>query len=462
MKTQGPAKKKAAVLADGERITSDKFRTTPIKSTMRKIRGLPKSAILYKCQASPYWQFRVYLEGKHRKRTTGEESLEKAERAGKLAYAEMLKTVNESEKKAEPTSRRSLEHVASALWAKNEVRIRQNELHKDKNSKDQYVYDRHIKPYFSGYDLKDIDAEAMEGFKAYLADKELSKATQLSYLQLIVSILKEAVAKRYIHAVPPVPKVRLDDETRGYFDPTEYTNLWQTAKSSVDKVYNFIAKDGAVYRKTRITIDCYEVIMFMRNTYIRPTDLAVLKHRHVHNVSKDGVDFIELRHPATKRHKNFMLSTEHAPEHYRKMKERQAAEGHAGPDDFLFMPETTNRTTAMDAIASQFTAVLELSGLRRDAEGKARTLYSLRHTAIVTAIRSGISNQIIASNARTSVNMVERFYGSHVRSSLNMGNAVVNSVKAKRESHARKAEEKATAKAAKQAAKTSTTDSATS
>ena len=183
MKARETANKKADVLADGERLLSDKFRTTPIKSTMRKIKGLPKSAILYKCPASPYWQFRVYLEGKRRKRTTGEENLEKAERAGKLAYADMLKSINEGEKKAEPTSRRSLEQVANSLWAKNEVRIKQQELHKDKNSKDKYVYERHIKPYFSGYDLKDIDADVMEGFKGYLADKELKKATQLQRYQ---------------------------------------------------------------------------------------------------------------------------------------------------------------------------------------------------------------------------------------------------------------------------------------
>ena len=95
----------------------------------------------------------------------------------------MLKSINEGEKKAEPTSRRSLEQVANSLWAKNEVRIKQQELHKDKNSKDKYVYERHIKPYFSGYDLKDIDADVMEGFKGYLADKELKKATQLQRYQ---------------------------------------------------------------------------------------------------------------------------------------------------------------------------------------------------------------------------------------------------------------------------------------
>ena len=56
--------------------------------------------------------------------------------------------------------------------------------------------------------------------------------------------------------------------------------------------------------------------------------------------------------------------------------------------------------------------------------------------------------------------MIERFYGSHIRSSLNMGNAVVNSVKSKRVRHARIAEEKASAKAAKAAEKATAADNA--
>jgi len=67
--------------ADFETVVSDKFRTTPIADTIRRVSGLPQSAILYKCAASSYWQFRVFLEGKQRKRSTKEEELAKAQRA---------------------------------------------------------------------------------------------------------------------------------------------------------------------------------------------------------------------------------------------------------------------------------------------------------------------------------------------------------------------------------------------
>jgi hypothetical protein len=51
-------------------MVSVKFRTTPIRSTIKRVRGLRQSAILYKCPASTYWQFRVFLDRKPRKRST--------------------------------------------------------------------------------------------------------------------------------------------------------------------------------------------------------------------------------------------------------------------------------------------------------------------------------------------------------------------------------------------------------
>ena len=56
-----------------------RFRTVPIKDTITHIRQLPKSAILYKCAASRYWQFRVFLEGAQRKRSTQTEDVEEAD-----------------------------------------------------------------------------------------------------------------------------------------------------------------------------------------------------------------------------------------------------------------------------------------------------------------------------------------------------------------------------------------------
>jgi integrase len=121
-----------------------------------------------------------------------------------------------------------------------------------------------------------------------------------------------------------------------------------------------------------------------------------------------------------------MMGTEQSHLSYLIIKSFQEKLGKAKPEDFLFAPDFENRDTALDMLATQFTAVLEMAKLRQDDEGKPRTMYSLRHTAIVRSIRKGLPIEMIATNSRTSSDMIRRFYGSHVKSVRYMGTAFVD------------------------------------
>lgn len=418
---------------DHETVISDKFRTTPIPETITKITGLPASAILYRCAASSYWQFRVFLEGAQRKRTTKEVELLKAKTAAKLIYADMLQSVHSGQSKAKPSSAKTLQVIANSLWTKNETRTKNGELNKQKVKNDQYVYERHIKPFFASTDVKKIDADMLDDFKTYLANKGLQPSTQVSYINIVMALLKQAQIKKYVTHVPLKPNVRVDDEARGYFDDADYEKLIKTAKAAVGQKYEFKSKDGAAYRRITITAELPLLIDFMVNTYVRPTDIAVLRHKHVHEVVLQDVKFIELRHPATKRHNNHMLGSEQSLFSYQLVKSYQGKHSTATDQDFIFEPELTNRETALDKLATQFTAVLEMANLRQDDEGKPRTMYSLRHTAIVRSIHKGLPIELIAANSRTSSEMIRRFYGSHVKSVRHMGTAFVDKELAARE-----------------------------
>lgn len=420
------AKRKTAAAADGELVISEKFRTTPIKSTITKVKGLHSSAIIYKCPASSYWQFRAFLEGKRRKCTTKETEIDRALRKAKLIYSEWLNSINNGESKVEPTSRKSLDVVARSLWAKNETRIKNGELHKDKVTKDKYVYERHIRPYFLKHDIKDIDADLLEQFKGHLAKNDLSAGSQTSYMQVVMALLSEAQKKKMIANIPPKPRVRIDDGVRGYFNEDEYNELIGFFYDSIGKPFSLKKKDGTVYRKIKITGELQLLIEFMVNTYIRPTDIKVLRHRDVHIVKRGDIKFITLRHEPTKRHKKQMTSTEKGYGIYLQIKAYHDLKGNAADDDYVFMPTYSNRDTALDNLATQFTMLLEDCKLRTDKDGKPRTLYSLRHTAIVQSIQKGLSLELIASNSRTSTDMIRRFYGSHIDSVLDMGDEYYN------------------------------------
>ena len=436
-------------------VGGDKFRATPITSTITQVKQLPQSAIIYKCAASSYWQFRVFLEGAQRKRSTKTEDAVEAQRLAKLIYAEMLQTIHGSEQgKRKLSSKNTLHKVASSLWEKQAVMVSQGELNPQKNKNDKYVYEKHIKTFFKDYELKDINADTLEQFKMALVRKGLAKTTQKSYFAIISKLLTEAVKKQFIHTAPMLPRVRVDDDPRGYFNNGEYSRLWQMANKLVDEtvpvytdvdIVDDIVKAGAKpYRNVTITKDVYFLIMFMRNTYVRPTDIKILRHRHIFPVTRGGIEFLELRHPKTKRHSRIMTSTEYAPEHYRNISAQRVTDGYGKPDDFIFMPQHANREYALKELTRQFDAVMRAAGLKTDANGKNRTLYSLRHTAIVTGIHAGISIETLAMNARTSTDMIDRFYGSHVLSALDKGTEIVDSVHAKQERYAAKKAEKDT------------------
>ncbi len=66
----------------------------------------------------------------------------------------------------------------------------------------------------------------------------------------------------------------------------------------------------------------------------------------------------------------------------------------------------------------QFNAILEENDLKFDREGSRRTAYSLRHTYICFRLLEGADIYQIAKNCRTSVEMIEKYYASHIATTL--------------------------------------------
>ena len=56
--------------------------------------------------------------------------------------------------------------------------------------------------------------------------------------------------------------------------------------------------------------------------------------------------------------------------------------------------------------------------LKFDREGKPRTAYSLRHTYICLRLIEGADIYALAKNCRTSVEMIQKFYASHIKDML--------------------------------------------
>lgn len=79
-----------------------------------------------------------------------------------------------------------------------------------------------------------------------------------------------------------------------------------------------------------------------------------------------------------------------------------------GPMDLVFGP--TQREL--------FNQVLRDLKLKTDRDGQQRTSYSLRHTYICMRLMEGADIYQIAKNCRTSVEMIEKYYASHIKNML--------------------------------------------
>ena len=169
-------------------------------------------------------------------------------------------------------------------------------------------------------------------------------------------------------------------------------------------------------------IDLQWAIRFMLNSFIRPSDLKTLKHKHIESVSKNDTTYLRLTLPETKSHSSPIATLLPAVTVYRSIVKHYKQLDLANPDDYIFMPLFQDRQYAHVLLSTFFNWVLAETGLKKGAHGQDRSLYSLRHSAITFRLLygDGIDLLTLARNARTSVKMIEQFYASQLSGEMNI------------------------------------------
>ncbi len=170
-----------------------------------------------------------------------------------------------------------------------------------------------------------------------------------------------------------------------------------------------------------VTDELYDLIMFVTHTFVRPitSELYALRHRDIQIASNPKRLLLTIRNGKT----GFRTSNsmEAAVSVYERLKARNP---NANPDDYIFMPNYKNRSTAARIIQRQFNLALEKAGLKTDPfTGTEHSVYSLRHTAICMRIilsEGQVNIFNLAKNAGTSVDQIERFYARHLPLSAEM------------------------------------------
>ena len=84
-----------------------------------------------------------------------------------------------------------------------------------------------------------------------------------------------------------------------------------------------------------------------------------------------------------------------------------------------------------------FNGVLARTKLKFDRDENRRTAYSLRHTYICMRLMEGADIYQIAKNCRTSVEMIEKYYAAHIKTSLDA--AAINVMRTRKNKKGKKA-----------------------
>lgn len=287
---------------------------------------------------------------------------------------------------------------------------------------------RFLIPYFGEMLSEEIDYQKLSEFIAYLRSENIGAVTIKQYLGLLKRVLTIGLSEGLLTQIPIIPKVKAKSVPRGSFTVREYSNILRAAKELsqiVDKVNEPTHRNtasGAFIKTESIPKELIWMIGFMVNTFVRPVDIKLIKHKHI-EIVRGEYDYLRITLPETKKHSGQIVSLKAAVRIYEALKKYQEERGYGGPNDWLFLPQVRDRQSAIQLISGHFRKVLLKTNLERGRAGQVRTLYSLRHTAITFRLLygKGIDLLTLARNARTSVEMIERFYSSNLTAEMNIG-----------------------------------------
>jgi len=415
-------------------------RTQPLAETITHVKGYPRKLTLYKCEASRYWQVRYYADGKVLRRSTRKESKREAIEYAKRFYDEInLKRASGVALVSRTAFSQCAEHVLEAMRGK----LARGQLTKDTVDIAEYRLRRSALPFFGNTDINDIHYEHLEQYLSHLSAQQpaLSISTIGAYMRLVKRVFSDAYKRRLLTQMPHMPTVGTEDNARGYFSTREYRRLHSRARALVGKRFQYrVLKDedgneligdyyehgtqseGRLIRTVTITRELAEMTVFMPNTYIRPTDLKNLKHKHI-EIVRDEYTYLRLNPPRSKKHDGTIVSMAWAVVVYERLTELNKQNGlGTDADDYLFFPQHENRGYALKLLQQQFDVLLRQLGLEQDAKGNRRSIYSLRHTGIMFRLMYGekMDYVTLARNARTSAEMIDRFYASQLESEQNI------------------------------------------
>ena len=384
-----------------------KNRLTPIKESMKTIRGYPTSLIIYKSAASRFFWVRCFYNGKYKIKTTKCES----EKDAKIFAIQFYKDTLLSQVTKQTSGKsKQFSVVGNHFFHSTEKNTTPTTYRSDYNR-----YAQHIVGEFQQQEIDTITNSQISQFVERLISTGIKPATIKHHTIVLRKIMRFAIANDLMKNLPVFPRITGKLQTslkRDYLTVPEYDLVVACAEK--------LAKQNVTVQGIVITDEMKYLIQFMVNCFIRPSDLRVIKHKHITKLTDGDSQWLELNHPATKTNANAvqcMPVSVHIYDRLLQFKKQHKIK--CTMNDFVFFPEYNerNRTKMMGVVAKLFKRIVSETEIENVTD-KSLTLYSLRHTAIMMRLTIGqVDTLSLARNARTSQAMIDKFYASHLTTS---------------------------------------------
>src|ERR1700691_961601 len=384
---------------------------------------------IYKRPNSSHWQCSSYFAGKNRRTSTKEDSLSKAKEIAEDWYLQLRGKLRSGEIKTEKTFRE-----ASELYLREYDIITQGERSKEYVKGQHWRSTVHLVPFFGHLGLSEITAGKVQDYRVHRHEEAVKKRgkppahnTMHQEIVTLRQTLKTALRQGWLDHLPDLsepyrssPKI----SHRAWFSPEEYKKLYEATRKR--------AHEPKQARFKWESEQLHDYVLFSANTGLRPDEARRLQFRDVTIVEDEasGQTILEIE-VRGKRGVGYCKSMTGAVRPFERLKARlrpahvdDTPKGEKGPDGIKNGPEQLRLPAPTDLIFPKwqrelFSAVLDEENLKVDREGRPRTAYSLRHTYICFRLMEGADIYQIAKNCRTSVEMIEKYYASHIKTNLN-------------------------------------------
>ena len=385
---------------------------------------------IYRREKSKYWQCSTYMDGRNHRTSTKEESLTMAKEFARewymTAYVDSKHRTHSrrtsrllakfghveaapqpalaaGEKPKTPTSP-TFREAAEKFLAEYGI-ITQGQRNKDWTAQHVMRVNVHLMPFFGDKSVSDISAGLVQEYRMQRSTngykgRKPSRSTLHHETVTLRLVLKTAHRYGWIQQVPDIsPPYKTSGKVthRAWFSRQEYKILFEATRKRAKK------PSREQYRS--IWEDFHDYVLFMANTGLRPDEAARLEYRDVTIVTdqESGERLLEIE-VRGKRGVGYCKSMTGAILPFQRMQKRHSGK----PTDKIF------GKTPRDLMNK----VLDDLNLKHDRDGNVRTAYSLRHTYICLRLMEGADIYQIAKNCRTSVEMIENFYASHLKNTL--------------------------------------------